>query len=364
MNDPAFWLAFSLVTGIGPRRILKLLEHFGSLETAWQANPQELRRAGLEDALVTKLVEQRRNLDLTVELRRVEKVDAWLLTLMDERYPALLRALDDAPPVLYVRGSITPADSLALAVVGTRKASKYGHDAAAELSREAARHGVTIVSGLAHGIDAAAHQGAIDGGGRTLAVMGTGIDICYPQNHRELAYRIIANGAVISEFPIGTRPLAANFPRRNRVVSGLTLGVLVVEAPEGSGALITASLAAEQGREVFAVPGNIFNPTSRGTNHLIQDGAKLVQGIEDILSEIDIAYENVQTKVSAEEIAPSSDTEAYILQHLNADPIHIDEIARLSGLPIADVSSTLTILELKGLAQSVGPMQYSRVQQH
>jgi DNA processing protein len=262
---------------------------------------------------------------------------------------------------LYVRGALSPADDLALAMVGTRKATSYGRDATYDLAKQLARQGITIVSGLAHGIDAAAHKGALDGGGRTIAVFGCGIDVLYPRENRDLALKICDNGALISEFPIGTAPAAGNFPRRNRIISGLSLGILVVEAPEGSGALISADLAAEQGREVFAVPGNIYSPMSRGTNRLIQEGAKLVMHVGDVLDELNIAYTNVQTRLSAEQIAPGNEVEASILKHLSADPLHIDEIVRLSQLPIATVSSTLTILELKGLARMVGHMQYSLI---
>jgi DNA processing protein len=364
VSDTKYWLGFSLVPEIGPKRLKLLLNAFDSLVAAWNAREFHLREAGLEEMPTANLLRIRSQIDLEAEMVKVERVGARLLTLADDNYPALLRELPDAPVVLYLRGTLLPQDELALAIVGTRKATTYGRDAAAYLAGQLARQGVTILSGLAHGIDAAAHKGALESGGRTIAVFGCGIDQIYPPDHRELALQIAGNGALISEFPIGSKPEARNFPRRNRVISGLSLGVLVAEAPEQSGAIITATIAAEQGREIFAVPGNIFSPANRGTNRLIQDGAKLVIGVEDILDELDIAHRNVQTKTVTERIAPASTTEAKLLQHLSPDPLHIDDLARLCGLPITTVTSTLTLLELKGLARSVGHMQYSLMVDH
>jgi DNA processing protein len=246
-----------------------------------------------------------------------------------------------------------------LGIVGTRKATTYGRDVAYDLAKQLGQNGVTVVSGLAHGIDTAAHRGALDGGGRTIAVLGCGIDRIYPADNRELAQEMSRHGAIISEFALGTPPEGRNFPRRNRVISGMALGVLVIEADLGSGALITAEMALDQGREVFAVPGNIYNHTSRGTNRLIQDGAKLVISVNDILDELDIRHQSVQTQAIAEHIVPANETEARLLEQLSADPLHVDDIARLCGLPIATVTSTLTVLELKGLARAVGQMQYT-----
>jgi DNA processing protein len=362
LNDQhKYWLSFSLIPGIGPRRIIQLRDYFGDLAAAWKATDNELRQAGFEGSTLEKVLHHRRRLQPDAELERVQRAGAWLLTIDDAGYPTLLRALDSPPAVLYVRGSLTPTDDRALGVVGTRKATRYGMQATHHLCKQLARHNITIVSGLAHGIDSAAHQGVLEGGGRTLAILGCGIDVIYPRNQRELAQQICDDGALISEFPIGTQPVGANFPRRNRIISGLSLGVLVAEAPENSGALITAGLAAEQGREVFALPGSIFSPVSRGANRLIQDGAKLVMEIEDILDEFNIAHDNAQTRVRTEHLAPSSEAERRLLEHLDAEPIHIDELARLCSLPIAEVTSTLTILELKGIAQMVGHMQYSLV---
>lgn len=338
---------------------MRLYEYFGTLEAAWNAPEKSLRESELEPRLIQRLREVKNKLDLQAEFSRVNKLNGAVITLVDSHYPALLKPLPDAPPVLYVLGELSPDDQQALAVVGTRKATKYGLTVAYELSRSLGGQGVTIISGLAYGIDTAAHTGCLAGGGRTIAVLGSGIDRIYPAENADLARKIVAQGAIISEFPVGTPPDGRNFPRRNRVVSGLALGVLVAEAPEGSGALITASVALDHGRDVFAVPANIYNPMGAGANHLIQDGAKLVTKAEDILDELKIVHEKIQTVTQAERIMPSNPTEARLLSMLSADPIHIDELARLCDLPIALVSGTLTVLELKGLAQTVGHMQYS-----
>lgn len=362
MSDTRFWLGFSLLPGIGGGRIRQLLSHFPTLADAWSAPEAELKRSGLSDKIAANIVESRREVDLDAEMARLEQFKAWLLRLDDPRYPETLRHVDDAPPLLYVRGTLEEADARALAVVGTRKATKHGRDVTYELCRRLAENGLTIVSGLAHGIDTAAHNGALDGGGRTIAVLGNGVDKAYPQENRDLARRIVSSGAVISEFPIGTPPHGKNFPRRNRIISGLSLGVLVAEAPIASGAIITAELALEQGREVFALPGSITNKMAAGTNRLIQDGAKLVMDERDILDELNIRHEKRQTRAHTEQVAPANDKESAVLALLGAEPIHIDEIIRMSGLSVAEVTSTLTVLELKGLAEMTGHMQYSRTQ--
>jgi DNA processing protein len=362
LSDSQYWLGFSLVPEIGPRRLANLLHWFGDLGRAWRASEHELIQSGLDKQPTANLLHIRKQLNLEAELEKVQKAGAHLVTLADDQYPPLLKKLPDAPTVLYVRGRLMPGDDHALSIVGTRRATTYGRDAAYQLSKQLAGQGVTVISGLAHGIDTAAHKGALEGGGRTIAVMGSGVDVIYPRDNAKLAQQIANCGAIISEFPIGMHPEARNFPRRNRVISGMALGVLVVEAPEKSGALITASIAADQGREVFAVPGNIFSAASTGTNRLIQDGAKLVINVSDILDELNIAHTEVQTQTITERIAPANRTEAELLQHLGADPIHIDDLVRISGLPIALVSSTLTILELKGLARTAGHMQYCLIQ--
>jgi DNA processing protein len=258
--------------------------------------------------------------------------------------------------VLYVRGSLAPEDDWSLAVVGTRRPTYYGREVTEEIVGDLARNRITIVSGLAKGIDATAHRAALDSGGRTIAIFGCGLDVVYPSDHVKLAREIMERGALVSEFPLGTRPKAENFPRRNRIMSGMSLGVLVVEAGETSGALITARWALEQNREVFAVPGSVLSPASRGTNRLIQEGAKLVRECNDILEELNLTMAVQQMEVK--ELVPATETESLILKHLSSEPTHIDEVGRQCGLPIATVSSTLAMMELKGTVKQVGGMNY------
>ncbi|MDE0609796.1 MAG: DNA-processing protein DprA [Anaerolineaceae bacterium] len=355
-------LGLSLVSGIGPRRLERLRRYFDDIGDAWLASEQQLAQAGLDRRLRGRLVALRRELDLEREVERIRARGAEFLTLLDDGYPEALRNISDPPLTLYFRGELLPGDRHALGLVGTRKATSYGRDVAGQLAQDLARQGITVISGLAYGIDAAAHRGALKGGGRTLAVLGSGVDVIYPANHRQLAQEICRNGALISEYPPGTLPEGRNFPRRNRLISGLSLGILVVQAPLTSGAIITANIAGEQGREVFAVPGNILDPASAGCHRLIQDGAKLVTGIGDILDELNLAWTRAESADVARQVVPANESEARLLALLEAEPTHVDDLARKCQMPVATVSSTLTILELRGLARKVGPMQYSRSQ--
>ena len=258
--------------------------------------------------------------------------------------------------MLYLRGSLTPADEWSVAVVGTRRATVYGKEATRLIAGELARAGVTVISGLARGIDTVAHQAALDAGGRTIAVLGSGVDVTYPAENRRLMQRIIKEGAVLSEYALGRPPEAGNFPPRNRVISGLSLGAVVVEAGRRSGALITADYAVEQGRDVFAVPGNIFNRNSQGCNRLIQQGAKLILRVEDILEELNLTMVAQQLELRA--VVPENETESLVLGFLSGDPLHVDELVRRTALPISEVSSTLALMELKGMVRQVGGMNY------
>ncbi len=284
------------------------------------------------------------------------------LTWHDEQYPKLLREVYDRPPVLYVRGELTAADEWAVAVVGTRRVTVYGRQVAEEMARGLAANRVTVVSGLARGVDAIAHRAALESGGRTIAVLACGLDLVYPPEHKRLAEQIIERGALISDYPLGTQPRSEFFPRRNRILSGISLGVLVVEGDLKSGALITARQALEQNREVFAVPGSIYSPNSRGTNKLIQDvGAKLTLDVQDILAELNLTMAAQQIEMT--ELIPADDTENALLRHVGAETVHIDAVRRESGLPIATVTSTLAMLELKGLVRQVGRMNYVRARE-
>lgn len=355
-DDIRFWVGFSKVPGIGAARLRALLDYFGDLELAWKAPMHELQQAGLDRRSIVNLVKLRDGLDLEAEVRRLERQGVKALTWEDADYPPNLRQVYNPPPVLYVRGSIEARDEWAVAIVGTRRASVYGKEAAQMLSAGLAKAGVTVVSGLARGIDTVAHRSCLEAGGRTLAVLGCGVDIVYPQENARLAAEIVERGALVSEYPLGTRPESRNFPPRNRIVSGLTLGTVVVEGDMGSGALITAGFAAEQGREVLAVPGSIFARNCRGTNRLIQQGAKMVCTVGDVLEELNLTMVSEQAQVRA--ILPENETEALLLQHLSAEPVHVDALGRAVKLPIAQVSSTLALMELKGLVRQVGGMSY------
>ena len=355
-----YWLGLHLVPNFGIVRTSQLLARFESAEALWREPDASLMRLNLPATLLRHFCEARRSIDLDSAMEAIERAGASLVTLDDDTYPELLRQLSDRPLLLYVRGQLQAEDEKCLAVVGTRKASKYGWDIANHLATQLASHRITIVSGLAQGIDAAAHRGALSAGGRTIALVGTGIDNVYPRENTGLAEEIEANGAIVSEMPLGAKPLAKNFPQRNRLISGMSLGVLVAEAPTRSGALNTVSHALDQGREVFAVPHNVFSLSGRGCNQLIQDGAKLVADVDDILDELNVSHIKAQTRIQTERLQPADATEDVILKQLSADPVHVDEIVRGTQLPTATVTSALTMLELKGLAESAGPMQYCR----
>ncbi|GIV78183.1 DNA-processing protein DprA [Litorilinea aerophila] len=358
MDEKAYWIAFNQVSGVGPVRLAALLEHFGSLETAWKAPLPELQAVGLDRRSLENLLAARRTVDPEREWERVRKAGITVLTWDDPDYPENLRQVDGAPPVLYVRGTLTQQDTWAVALVGTRRASAYGREVAHKLASELAMHGVTVVSGLALGIDTVAHKAALDAGGRTLAVLGSGVDQIYPPGNRGLAQKITASGGLISEYPLGTRPEASNFPPRNRIISGLSKGIIVVEAGQRSGALITARFAAEQGRDVFAVPGSILHPGSMGCNELIQQGAMPLLRVEDVLEQLHMADVQAQQAVRAQ--VPADPLEEQLLRCLSAEPRHVDEIVRESAMPSPQVASLLAIMELKGLVRQVGTLSYVR----
>lgn len=279
------------------------------------------------------------------------------LWLNDAAYPSPLRVIADPPSLLYVRGDVVSSDARAVAIVGARRASAYGTNVARVLGTELARAGITVVSGLARGVDAAAHQGAIEAGGRTIAVLGCGVDVVYPPEHGRLLAQVVAHGAALSEHPPGTPPLRHHFPRRNRIISGLSLGVIVVEGREDSGALITASAAAEQGREVFAVPGLIFDARSRAPHRLLQEGAKLVARVEDVLEELRLPV--LPLTLAAPE-ARLEGLEERVYAQVNLEPAHIDQLAQRAGLPVGQVARSLLTLELRGLIEALPGQRYTR----
>ena len=361
LDDPdlPYWLALNRVKGIGPARFTLLLDAFGSARGAWEAAPADWRAAGLDERTASAFERQRRGIIPAAELERIVRQRIGALRVVDAEYPRLLREIPAPPPVLYVRGRLLPEDDLAVGVVGTRNISAYGRHVTDLLAGDLAAQRVTIVSGLARGVDTHAHSAALSAGGRTVAVLGCGPDLVYPPENARLAARIVEQGAIVTEFPPGTQPEAGNFPARNRIISGLSLAVLVTEAPEASGALITARFAAEQGRDIFAVPGAITNRGSAGANRLIQDGAKLILSAEDALTELNLSM--VPQQMELREALPADEAEAALIACLRAagDPRHIDDLCRASDLPVALVSGALAMMELKGMVALVGPMTYA-----
>ena len=356
MSDVRYWVGFNLIPGIGRAKFSLIEDYFGDMESAWQAGPDELASAGLDKRAVQAIVACRPKVSLDAEMEKLERYRVRVLTWNDDAYPPRLKEIYDNPPVLYIRGSLAPEDEWSIAVGGTRRATIYGRQVCEQIAGDLARNGITIISGLAKGVDSVAHRAALDAGGRTIAVFGCGLDAVYPSENVSLAREVMQKGALVSEFPLGTKPKGENFPRRNRIMSGMSLGVLVIEAGEGSGALLTAGLALEQNREVFAVPGSILSPASRGANRLIQEGAKLVRDHGDVIEELNLTM--VAQQVGVREVVPATDTESLIMGKLSQEPVHIDDLCRSSGLPISTVSSTLAVMELKGMVRQVGGMSY------
>jgi len=360
LDELAYWVAFSRILGIGPVRFKLLLDYFHEdVAAAWKADRKELAQAGLDAKTIDSFLKQRTTSKPQQELEKLERLRIRVLTLKDKDYPDLLKELINAPPVLYIAGTFKKEeDRFALGIVGTRKVSSYGRQVTEQFARELAEGKVTVVSGLAHGIDTIAHTATLDAGGRTLAVLASGLDTIYPADNLGLARRIVESGqgALITEFPLGIKPDGRNFPARNRIISGLSLGILVTEAPKQSGALITANFALEQGRDVFGVPNSIYSPGSVGVNKLIQDGAHLVTNVQDILMALNLFL--VPQHVEIQAALPDNSEERTLLALLSHDPRHVDEIIRDSGLPTTVVSSTLMMMELKGMIRQFGGMQY------
>jgi DNA processing protein len=356
MSDLKYWVGFNRIQGIGRARFSQLEGYFGDLERAWKASPAELRTAGLDTKSVESIIVSRRDISPDAELEKLERHHVRALTWNDPDFPTRLKEIYDVPPLLYVKGNITQEDEWTIAVVGTRRATIYGREVTERLVNNLVRNRITVVSGLARGIDSIAHRTALEAGGRTIAVFACGLDEVYPPENVKLAQAIMEHGALVSEHPLGTRPKKEHFPLRNRIMSGLSLGVLVIEGDVNSGAMITANRALEQNREVFAVPGNVLSPASRGTNRLIKEGAKLVSDVQDILEELNLTM--IPQQLEMRDVMPENETESVILKHLSFEPTHIDAVCRTSCLPIATVSSTLAMMELKGLVRQMGGMNY------
>ena len=400
-NETISLIHLNMIQGVGLKTVQILRDVFGSAERALQATSDELSKIdGLTPAMRDLLQRKPVHYPIERELELIEKYGCQVLTLYDPEYPSRLKEIDTPPIVLYIRGELTSEDSLSLALVGSRDAKDYGRKASYRLSYQLAQRGLTVVSGLARGIDTAAHRGALESGGRTIAVMGSGLSFIYPAMNTDLAEKITASGALISEFPMETTPKPNNFPRRNRIISGMTLGTVVVEASNRSGALITARLAGEQGREVFAVPGEIFSELSTGTHRLINNGAKLVNTVDDLLNELPpymlnhIQSESLTASVpdiepsqepsieksdtKSEAVQPSAEVpqpvqntpppdltpdERTVFDAIETPSSHIDNIVRTTQLPIGQVSSVLLMLELKGVVQQLPGKQFAKVNQ-
>lgn len=350
-----YWIAFSHVPGIGPARLGVLMDRFGSIEKAWRA-PDAALVPLLDQRSLASLIATRREIDPDALMRSVESQGIDVVLRGDAAYPDRLRQQSAAPYLLYVRGDPRWIGTPMVAVVGTRRATAYGRQAATRIAADLAAAGVTVVSGLAVGIDAAAHAAALEAGGGTVAVLGCGVDVVYPPGNRTLGERIAAEGALVSEYPPGRPPDPGNFPARNRIVAGLSMATVVVEAGEQSGALITAGQAAEQGGEVFAVPGSIFSPVSAGANRLLADGAGVARSADDVLSALSLYHAAAQREARA--LLPASPQEAAILAQLAGEPLHVDEIGRALAVESASISSALTIMELKGLVRPVGGQRW------
>ncbi len=347
-------LTLCLIPGVGPRTRQALLQQFADAEAILSASADQLRRVpGVGPQICARIVAARHQIDVDGELRICQQHGIEIITETDPRYPRLLREIPDPPGVLFWRGEPHMDDQLAVAIVGTRRATHYGLRQAERLSAGLSRAGLTIVSGMARGIDAAAHRAALRAGGRTIAVLGSGVVNVYPPEHVELADAIRASGSVISELPPLQKPMSGTFPQRNRLISGLSLGVLVVEAAGRSGALISASHAAVQGREVFAVPGPADSRTSRGCHRLIRDGAKLVESVEDVLEELGPLVEAVPRSDGTVVRHPAelqlNEQERMVLNAIETEPTQIDNIVRTTNLPVNRVLATISVLEIRHL---------------
>ena len=361
-EDKPYLVGFNLVKGIGAVRLKALQNYFGGVQNAWNASVDALRATGLNPRIIESLLKVRSDVSLEKLIERIESQGIKIVTWEDDDYPRHLKEIDQPPPVLYVRGALSPQDEWAVAIVGTRRITTYGRQVAAQVADALARNGVTVISGLARGVDAVAHQASLEAGGRTLAVLGCGVDRIYPPENRRLAEQIVAHGALISDYPPGTPPEGANFPPRNRIISGLSQAVVVIEAGITSGALITANFAAEQGRDVFAVPGNINSPQSKGTNVLIQQGAQPLLTSDDLLSALNLGQ--VKHFQVARVALPADALEARLYGCLSQAPLHVDDICAATDLPIDRVSAALAMMELKGMVRQVAGMTYALVSEN
>lgn len=358
-GDDEFLVALSAFVAFGPARINLLLSYFGSAKRVWESSKDKLLELGLSLKKVSDFIEHRNEFNKEEYFDRLKRLEIKYTTKNHKDYPSNLKNISDAPFVLYYKGNISSSDSNSVAIVGTRKMTSYGKEVTERFSSELASFGVSIISGLARGIDTIAHKSALLAGGRTLAVLGCGLDSIYPPENFKLAREIISTGGVIfSEYPIGYPALPINFAARNRIISGLSKVVLIIEGAEKSGTLLTASHAAEQGREVFAIPGQITSPLSFAPLYLLKNGAKMATDAKDILDELGLQINVDREKI--EKVMPKGKDEEEILSILENEEMHLDEIARASSLNVSDVSARLTIMELKGLVKNMGKGMFKK----
>lgn len=353
--------ALNKINGLGPQKMKMLLDFFGSPENAWKSDFQNMIQSGIGESLANKIVSEREKINPDEEMEKLARENISMIALSDPLYPPLLQEIPSAPSILYVKSDLKIGEifgSPMIAIVGSRKMTPYGKQAAYIFSKDLSISGITVVSGMALGIDAEAHYGALEARGKTIAVLGSSLEDSNigPRANYNLSRKIIENGALISDFPLGIQSVPGNFPARNRLMAGLTLGTLVIEAALESGSLITANLALEFNREVFSVPGPIFSESSTGTNHLLKSGAKLVLGVQDILEELQIEKKAQLQK--AREIIPDSPEEEIILKNLGSEAVHIDKLVKLTKLKTSDVLSALSMMEMKGMVKNIGGQNY------
>lgn len=356
-----FLNALNKINGLGPQKMKILLDFFGDPQKIWEADIETLEKSGIGKNISEKMISERKKINPDEEWGKLSEENVRIIDFKNPLYPPLLREIPSAPYILYVKSDLEISEifkSPMIAVVGSRKMSSYGKQVAYSFARELALAGISVVSGMALGIDAEAHLGALEAGGKTIAVLGSGLDDknIGPKTNFNLSRKIISSGTLISDFPIGTESLPAFFPARNRLMAGLALGTLVVEAAASSGSLITANLALEFNREVFSVPGSIFSPSSEGTNELIKSGAKLVTSVKDILEELRLEKRREIEKIK--EIIPASEEEKIILEKLGPEPVHIDNLVKLTKLKTATASSALAMMEMKGMVKDIGGQNY------
>lgn len=358
-SDLKYRVALTRFPKIGSLRFQKLFKFFGSAENIWKAVFNDLKHAGLEEEIITDFITRRHEINSDKEMEKLDKNNIKVLLFEDADYPKLLKEIYDPPYLLYYKGDTSCLNEFVIAVVGTRKVTSYGKQIAPMIADDLARNKIVIASGLAFGVDTLAHNAVVEAGGKTIGVLGSGLDKenFYPQSNLRLAEKIVEkNGIIISEHPIGTPPLRHHFPHRNRIISGVSLGTLVVEAAKTSGSLITAKCALEQNREVFTVPGNIFSPVSAGPNNLIKMGAKPITNAGDILETLNL--EKTENFIESKKIIPDTKEEKIILEFLSREPIHIDELKRATKLDVSKLSSTLIMMEMKGKVKNLGGLNY------